>query len=219
MNANDQVILVMKFLLSIAPPALYFVILGLVNSQSRPHLISSRNDWISLMVVFFPVVMYPIIGLAIGGYVTSSLIVIILIVIFGLMTLPQKNSGWVIYNCSKQSAEKAILHSLEKSGIAYTVNNIQGDIHLSDYDVHIKFSSLPILKNMTITFQGKTLPRPIVERLESCAADYLNQQYCGINFSGPAMLVAGTAMLILPLLMMVRHMDAFVRVVSDLLAV
>ena len=62
MDTNAQVILVLKLVLNIAPPALYFVILGLVNSQSRPHLISSRNDWLALMVVFFPVLLFPVLS-------------------------------------------------------------------------------------------------------------------------------------------------------------
>jgi hypothetical protein len=215
MDTNEQVILVLKLALNIAPPALYFVILGLVNSQSRPHLISSRNDWLGLMVVFFPILLFPVLWLAAGGYYWAAVLTILLAGAGVYASLPKTGSGWVIYNCSRFQILKAMLTSLEECGLGYEIDS-SDVIRLPGAGIELRVSGFPLLKNTTISIYGEADPE-IIQRLEVCLEARLNNVECVMNPSGPAMLIAGTSMLILPLLMMVRHMDAFVRVVSDLL--
>jgi len=214
MDTNSQVILVLKLALNIAPPALYFVILGLVNSQSRPHLISSRNDWLTLISVFCPVLLFPALWLAAGGYYLISVAAVVLVGLGVYFSLPKPKSGWVVYNCSPFCLYKSLLSGLTRSGIDYSVIDSKR-IRLPEHEVEMHLSNLPLLKNTTISLSGQ-VHESLMRRIEERLRTELDKVECNVNPSGPALLVTGTSMLILPLLMMVRHMDAFVRVVCDL---
>ena len=216
MEADTQVILVLKLALNIAPPALYFVILGLVNSQSRPSLITSRRDWIALMVVFFPVMLYPALWLATAGHILSGAITIILAVIGIYLSLPRFDSGWVVYNCSRLRVVRSLLGALDDCGMNYECRD-DDHIYLPEQDIELSLSGLPILRNTTVSISSDGSAPQAIQELEARFRYRLENIECVMNPSGPAMLLAGTAMLVLPLLMMVRHMDAFVRVVSDFL--
>jgi hypothetical protein len=215
MDTNAQVILILKLALNIAPPALYFVILGLVNSQSRPHLISSRNDWLALIVVFSPILLFPALWLASGGYYPAALVAVALAALGVYFSLPKPQSGWVIYNCSRLQVRKALLSALAEMRIEYEIMSPKL-IHLPRYRMDLNFSSLSLLKNTTITVHSYQLRKPLIDQIEHHFQEHLDRVENALNPSGPAMLIAGTSMLILPLLMMVRHIDAFVRVVCDL---
>ncbi len=229
MDSTSQVILILKLILNIAPPALYFVILGLVNSQSRPHLISSRNDWLGLVCVFFPVVIYPSIVLASWGYYIPAVLIIIAIGIGLLISLPKPDSGWVIYNISTTSARQLILRTLEKYDIRYEIGREKDIIKLPEENSVIKISGFPLLRNVTIYFDADANESnaQIQKNRQTQISRILDEELgtrvafieSGINVIGPAMLLAGSTMFILPLMMMIRHIDAFVRVFSDLLPV
>ena len=90
-------------------------------------------------------------------------------------------------------------------------------IYLPEQDIELGLSGLPILRNTTVSISSDGSAPQAIQELEARFRYRLENIECVMNPSGPAMLLAGTAMLVLPLLMMVRHMDAFVRVVSDFL--
>jgi hypothetical protein len=216
MESNAQVILVLKLALNIAPPALYFVILGLVNSQSRPNLITSRRDWLALMVVFFPVMLYPALWLATAGYIFAGSIAIILAMIGIYLSLPRFDSGWVVYNCSRINVIRSLLSAIDDLGLACELRS-DNRIYLPVQDIELGLSGLPLLRNTTVSITSGSNASETIQEIEASFRRRLEGIECVMNPSGPAMLLAGTTMLVLPLLMMVHHMDAFVRVVSDFL--
>ncbi len=223
MDSTSQVILILKLALNIAPPALYFVILGLVNSQSKPHLISSRNDWLALVCVFFPVVVYPSIVLANWGYYMPALGIIAAIGIGLMISLPNPGTGWVIYNTSKSAVRKLITRTLDKHSIEYKIDAEDDLIIIPREGLIIKMTYFAILRNVTVSLDkvgNKSITNSSVsDILENELSSKIAFIESGLNVIGPAMLIAGSSMLILPLIMMIRHIDAFVRVVSDLLPV
>ncbi len=218
METNAQVILVLKLALNIAPPALYFVILGLINSQSRPHLFSSRNDWLTLMIVFCPVLLYPAVWLATGGFYLAGMIAVVLAGAAIYCSLPKSYTGWVIYNCSRTFVRRSLLAALAESGVEFEEISYQS-IFVPQYKIEFYLSGFSLLRNTTISISAPESKAGLIREIENKLYRYLDSVESAINPSGPAMLIAGTTMLILPLLMMVRHIDAFVRVVSDLLPI
>ena len=65
MLANGyQVVDVLMLVGNVAPVAIYFLTLGLVNSHSRPYLTTSRSDFLSLTIVLIPLFLWPLPGLA-----------------------------------------------------------------------------------------------------------------------------------------------------------
>ena len=54
MESVQQVILVLKVLVLVAPIAVYFMLLGLLNSQPTPRLINARSDFLILTAALCP---------------------------------------------------------------------------------------------------------------------------------------------------------------------
>ncbi len=219
MDSLGQVILILKMGLNIAPPAIYFLILGLVNSHSRPHIVSSRSDWLGLTCVFFPVVLYPVIILANRGYYLPACACILLFALIVYLSLPRVDAGWVVYNISIDRAKTLIVQTLQDEGIAYQCDDNR-TIRLPANSISMKLSSFALLKNVTISVEaGENYDIETLMLIEANLKNSLESVEVSSNLSGPALLITGTLMLILPLFMMVRNIDAFVRVVSDLLPV
>ena len=145
-----------------------------------------------------------------------AVITILLAMVGVYASLPKSGSGWVIYNCSREHVCKSFLAALDKIGVEYELCG-SDLIRLPKEEVELQFSGLPLLRNTTVSVCAEKIDPELIRQIETAVDWRLSRVECTLNPSGPAMLVAGTTMLILPLLMMVQHMDAFVRVVSDLL--
>jgi len=215
MNPHSEVIWVLKLGMNIAPVALYFIVLGLVNSQSRVHVISSRRDWLGLMAVFFPVLLWPVMWLAGDGWVFTAVALLFFGVALLVISAPDKRSGWVIYNCNLWRVSAELLASLDHLGINYAVSSEV--ITVADQGVELELSEFRLLKNVTVKITGgrKWFANALGRELAGRLGDVESEP----SMSAAAMLVSGSAMLILPLAIMVRHIDAFVKVFSDFIPV
>lgn len=217
MDITQEAILVIKLAVYIAPPALYFVILGLVNSQGRAHVISGRSDWLCLMAVLFPILICPTVWLGQGGrwYLLAGLSVGW--VVFLWLSTPGELSSLVVYNTTEARCRRTLQTVLKALGIPFYQ---QGKVViLPQHDVRITFNSVSVLRNVTIRFAGPLQQhRQMLCQLREQLAGRLWHMQTVPVLGAAGMLIAGTIMLILPLLMMVRHMDALVRLVSDLLS-
>jgi len=218
MDATEQVILVIKLLLYIGPPALYFVILGLVNSQGRAHVISGRSDWLSLMMVFFPVLLWPAAYLLDAGRWYLVAAVSVGCVLFLWLSTPNELSSLVGYNTTEGRCRRTLEAVLNSLSIPYRRDD--DCLVLSRQDIRITFNSISVLRNVTIHFTGPLDEhRQLLVQIRRQVTARLWQMQSTPAVSAVCLLVAGTVMLMLPLFMMVRHIDALVKVVSDLLAV
>ena len=63
----DPAVRALLLFLNVAPIALYFLFLGLVNSHARPHRVSSRADFVALTSVMVPVLFWPVPALVVSG--------------------------------------------------------------------------------------------------------------------------------------------------------
>ena len=98
---NYQVVDVLLLVGNVAPIALYFLFLGLVNSHSRPYLITSRSDFISLTIVLVPLLLWPV-----PMFVQSGLwwMLAVRVVLAGgafFWLLPSPPAGFVAYNIAE----------------------------------------------------------------------------------------------------------------------
>ena len=50
----------LQVIINLAPIAVYFLVLGLVNSLARPMLVDARSDFLVLTLVFVPVMVWPV---------------------------------------------------------------------------------------------------------------------------------------------------------------
>jgi len=68
LNSADQVLFVLQLILVIGPLAVYFLGLGLVNSQANPCLVNARVDFVVLTTAFIPVILGPMVLLIQHGH-------------------------------------------------------------------------------------------------------------------------------------------------------
>jgi len=215
MNSVAEVVLVLKLMTNMAPVAVYFIILGLVNSQSYIHVISARRDWLCLGIVFFPVMFWPVLWFAEAGMIFVSMLALILGTLLFVLFAPGRASGWVVYNCDRDTVRRQLLASLQAVGIECEQRGARIVAHGGQIELAI--SEFRLLKNVTVSIKGGG------EALSSRLGAELERRLGRVNavpsFSAAAMLVSGTVLLILPLVMMISRIDAFVKVVSDLIPV
>jgi len=215
MTPHGEVIWVLKLAMNVAPVAMYFMVLGLVNSQSRVHLVSARHDWLALMGVFFPILLWPVLALAGGGWMTPAIAVLAGGIALLLLVAPRKRSGWVIYNCDRRRIANELAASLDAMGLDYQCRG--SDIHIRNRPASVALSEFRLLRNVTITV--RRAENEFIDALGTQLTERLARVDNEPSLSAAAMLVCGAAMLMIPLSIMVRHIDAFVKVFSDFIPV
>lgn len=216
MDPHSQVIWILKLAMNIAPVALYFMILGLVNSQSRVHVVTLRNDWLAMMMVFLPVLMWPVMFLAGAGWQLGAMLTLIGGVGILKLSAPPVSSGWVLYNCTLATVRTAMIETLDRLAIGWKVADDR--TLMLDGDRRIELNDFPLLKNVTVKIHADDAAL-LADRLGHTLSQRLEPVVSQPPLSASAMLLCGAAMLIIPLSLMVQHFDAFVKVFCDFIAV
>ncbi len=217
MDNAYQVAVLLKLLLLVGPIAVYFIVLGLLNSQSVPRLVDARTDFLVLTFAVCPVLLAPAPSLWQQGYgwVLAPALALAALVMRAL--LPRRNSGWVIYNLSVHRARVLVERCLRDLGWRFEAAD--GVLKVTQPGLEIRFSSLPVLRNVTchLAFADdasrETLEARIRDRLETA----LSRQQLLPSLAGSCLMVVGIGLMILPLWMMSRHSDAIAEVVTRLL--
>ena len=217
MDPYDQVIFLLKVVINVAPIAIYFLVLGLVNSQGHPKLVNARSDFIALTLVFVPVLVWPVPLLVAGNY-TWLLAAGLALGAAGFVALvPAPMSGWVIYNVGEGRCRRALEEAVEQAGWGFHWQD--HTMTVPQANLRIDISCFPLLRNVSLHF------RPIVGKLQAEPIELLRQHLESRlmrvallpSTTGACLLVIGAGLLIVPLWMMSRHIDAIVELVHRLL--
>jgi hypothetical protein len=216
MDASSQVIFLFQVIINLSPIALYFLVLGLVNSQARPWLVDARSDFVILTLVFVPVLVWPIpelvegrhwIVLSIGGGVGLW--------VFGRM-LPTRSSGWVVYNISESRCRNLFDAALRRAGIDASCRGNEWNIPSGP--VTIRLTALPVLRNVSLHVDGAGSDNEtMLEDIRKQFDTLLGRQALLPSLSGSCMVLMGVVLMIFPLWMMSKHFNAIVELVSRLL--
>ncbi len=119
MDEIQNTILALKVILTIAPIAGYFLVLGVVNSQASPRLVSGRRDFLLLTGTFLPILFWPMAAVwnAFGWYTVVGLLLTCSVLIRSMLPHPWKQ--WVIYNANTSVASAALRRALDQLGWDY----------------------------------------------------------------------------------------------------
>lgn len=219
MDSVQQVILVLKVVLLVAPPAMYFVVLGLLNSQPTPRLVNARSDFLVLTAALGPVLLAAVPGVVRSGY-GWLLVPAFAAVALGMRALmPPAGGGWVIYNLSSRRARVLLERCFRQLGWAYRDGDRDDALEVPGRGLTIRLSPLPVLRNVTchLAFTADTTRAQTTAALRARLTDALKRQQQLPSLAGSSLLLVGVGMMILPLWMMTRHSDAIAEVVSRLL--
>src|ERR1043166_3254963 len=80
--------------------AVYFLGLGLVNSQANPRLVNARTDFVLLSIAFFPLIIGPVLFLVQHGHLLVAGVVVAASALAFWALLPARGGAGVIYNIS-----------------------------------------------------------------------------------------------------------------------
>ena len=148
MNSADEVVFVLQLSLTLGPLAIYFLGLGLVNSRAHPCVVNARGDFLVLAIAVFPVIVWPVIVLVeLGQLWFAAGVVFALSGLFYWM-LPRRDAGWVIYNIDPALCKSVLKEACRKLG--WTVEECNNELQIKPVGLHIIFSTLPWLRNVTL---------------------------------------------------------------------
>ncbi len=217
MDSTANVILVLQLLVNLGPPALYFIILGLVNSQRHPRLVSSRADFVTLTVVFLPILVYPVPFLVGQGW--WGLLGIGAAIVFSAFfaLLPKHGAGWVVYHTTEAEMRIMLNQAIRRLGWTATWDRL--DAVVPDAGLRIQCSAFPWLGSVSIHLSGlEGQPRPgSTDALRAQIERQLERRSLLPSAVGTCLVIVGVVLWVVPLWMMFRHMDAIVDLVQHLL--
>ena len=193
----------------IAPVAVYFLVLGLLNSRAHPQLLSGRLDFAILTIAISPLFLLPLwswlgpsvwFALAAGAIVGA-----------GAMVLAPRGRSWVIYNVRVPEARAAVASALRRMGLK--VRDAEGLYDLGTARVQV--GAFPPLRNATVRLLGGD--RELAGRFERELWGVLRSCEVQTSRMAVSLLLVAATMLVAPLAMMAHRVPEIVRLLTDLL--
>ncbi|MDY7011698.1 MAG: hypothetical protein SVV80_13255 [Planctomycetota bacterium] len=213
MLGSEQMSLAVQVAAIVAPVAIYFLLLGLLNSQPNPQMLSARSDFILLNAAFAPVFCVPVLNYF-GASVWTAPVVIGAMLILALVLAPRRASNWVVYNITLPVALRAAERALSTMGESFERRD--RSLLLKRKYLVLKFSSMPLLRNVSISVEGNDAT-DFGKKFEGLLA----AQLAGVSTVATPMavtfLLIATTMLITPVGLLADRMPEMVRIITDLI--
>lgn len=198
---------------AIAPIALYFLVLGLLNSRRRPQLLTGRQDFCLLAGALGPLFVLPLMN--VFGASPAGVGASVAVVAGAALLLAPRGASWVVYNARRDRLEELLLAGLAARGLEASRVDGSGPMRIADTGATLRFGSFPVLDNVTIRLDGAdaALRRRVGEALSTA----LGREETDASPSAVGFLLAATAMLVAPLALFAQRVPEIVRLLSDLL--
>jgi hypothetical protein len=209
---------ILQVILAVGPLAVYFLGLGLVNSQGHPVMVNARADFTLLTIAFFPLIIIPVIGLIGQNLAWLGLAIITAILVAFFYVRPGRRQGWVIYNMDIRRCRRLLIQACRQKG--WSVEFHEDRLAVGPGLLMIHFEHFPLLNNVTLQIapgEGNTNASSTHEQLVGLLQQKLNAQCTLPSMAGAGLVIIGTGLLGLPLWYMFYHMQAIVEVVREIL--
>ena len=197
----------------VIPAAVYFLLLGLLNSQRTPQLLRSRTDFILLILAFSPLFFMPLL-ISLGAASWTFVAVLALVVVGTVLMAPAATGHWVIYNITLPEVLRCAERALRGMDISFRRDGRR--LILDGRNVTVSFGTLPLLRNVSITAEGADLAG-----FDAAFAAALGKQLGGIQAEttpmAAAFLLISIVMLVTPLSFVAERMPEMVRLIGGLL--
>ena len=221
-DSGDQVVFVLQVALALGPLAVYFLGLGLVNSQAKPVLASARADFILLTTAFAPVICWPTIALVQQGRLGMAAAVVAAVAGLFWYLVPTRTGGWVIYNISPEAVAEVIRRTCRRHGWTFAGHPERDeDCTVEPLGLRLTAHSMPWLRNVTIQLArpltGLALDPAVARQFASALAGELGRESMLPSPTGASLVVLGAGLLGMPMWYLFRNMDAIVDVVRRIL--
>ncbi len=210
----SEVILAIHVIVLLAPAAIYFVVLGLLNSQMHPLMIEGRRDGLLLFLVAIPILATLGSALIAQGLRWPAVGVTLLITAGVAWLLPRRGTSWVIYNISAGRC----LRVLEKTArdVGGRLVSTSDGWRLEGPGILLRLDTLSWLRNATLTFMpGSSSAGAERERFLMHFRRRLEAEADLPSAAGAAMVMVGVALLGIPMWFAVHHAETLVEAVRD----
>ncbi len=199
----------------VVPVAMYFFILGFLNTRRTPQLLTARLDFSLWLAALGPLFVLPVLQWVQPSATTTALATAASLAGVAVW-LGSQRRGWVIYNLDAHSARELLAGALGE--VCDDVRAVEDGfaVRLAGTRASIRLDPFPLLRNVSITLTGG--PDALAGALERALHDRL-----GLRRAEPApmavvMLMIAAAMAVAPLALVAHEgVPALVRLLNDLL--
>jgi len=195
----------------VVPVALYFLILGLLNSRRRPQLLRGRRDFALLIVALCPLFVLPVLHWSGGSWLALAAAGAAAGGVFALLSPPA--DSWVVYNVTPAQAVQAVGDALRAAGLDFSGRD--GAFDLTGGAATVQVSPFPLLRNVSIRMTGAD--RRASGRFEAALARQLGGISAETTPMAMALLLVAAAMLVAPLAMVAPRAGEIVRILTGML--
>lgn len=210
MSSPQQLDAAIRVATVVAPVAMYFLVLGLLNSRRRPQILSGRLDFALLIAALSPLLVVP--ALHVLGVSATSVGLAVTAVVCGISLLAPRGGTWVIYNIAPAQTKRAIRLALRDMGQTWRMD---GDaFELDGGQGCVRVSSFPMLRNVSVRFSGS---QELSGRLGRELSYVLSGMSAETEPAAVALLLVATVMMLVPLAFVANHAGEIVRILTDLL--
>ncbi len=209
-----QLGLAMQIVVTAAPVAVYFLILGLLNSQSRPQVLSARRDFVLLLSAISPLWAVPLLNWLGINLVTLSATILGGMAVIALLA-PRPSGSWVIYNVTKRRVLRSADLAMRAAGLDY---HRQKDDFVLESGGRIHFSALPLLRNVSVTIRdAANEAQPALRRFEAELTRKMRRIEVTPSPMAVSFVLIATAVIVAPLILMVDRMPEMVRIIGEMI--
>lgn len=200
---------------NVAPIALYFLVLGLVNSHSRPYLITSRADFVALTCALTPVLLWPVPMFVRSGMTWLLLVGLLLAASLFTWMFVTTGRGFVIYNASQGTCTRLLEAALRQAGLRGTWTDQTWEADTGILAIHLRRFAL--LRNVTLHFDVRD---PNAAGLVDQIGGELDRRLGAVaqlpSTMGACLVLIGLGLMIVPMWMVGRHIQDLVDAMSHL---
>ena len=211
MLASGNLDLPIRIATVVVPVALYFLILGLLNSRRHPQLLSGRYDFALLIAALGPLFVLPILHYV--GMTVLSVAAACGALAGGIALLAPGGHRWVIYNVLPNEASNAVAKTLRHLGLSVQAG--PAGFELPDEDAYVHVTAFPLLRNVSVRLCG--VDAALADAFRQHLGRSLQAMPAESSPTAIALLVVATAMMVGPLAMVAHRAGEIVRILNDLL--
>jgi len=195
----------------VVPVAMYFLILGLLNSRRHPQLLTGRRDFALLFGALSPLFLVPAVSY-LGASPLGTLIVIAAVAAGVALVLPRRHA-WVIYNLPAEGAVDTIGAALREANLNPTATG--RGFRLREDNAFLEITAFPLLNNVSLRL--RTADESLAQRVEASLANRLAETRTDTSPMAVSLLLVATAMIVAPLAMVAPRVPEIVRLLTGLL--
>lgn len=201
----------LRVVTTIAPVAMYFFLLGLLNTRRHPQLLTGRQDSALLTLALCPLLIAPVVHWLGGGPRTALACGAMLA--GGVWLLSSRGKTWVVYNLSASAVRRIARKILRAMGVETIVSGTR--LRRDTGESLLEISHFPFPRNVTLRPFGEK--ETFWREFEARLSHQLQQIETEPQPMAVTLLLLATAMIVAPLALMVHHAPEIVRLLNDLM--